>query len=355
MSVKKKASTFSVILAIISLIVIIFTVVVLVYIGGKYFFFELPVIDDAFGETRSEFFNKVVNESYDDPEKVFYYFESSDKGFEQTHINFWGDHITTYDNAYASYQTTSCPSNKKVGSAIQGNNFNGRVYAAIIQNGNFIAFEEGNIKASVVGKCTSSSWFSSSSSQSDEKTTPVTTSFADTDEKTIKIPAAFVNPDIDPQIYIDRYNNESHYKEWFDTNYPQYDSIEQAVGKTSEGGGCLIATATYGSELSPQVQHLRVLRDNQLLNTESGTQFMQYFNDVYYSFSPMIADYERENPLFKEAVKLAITPMISSLSLMENAESESEVLSIGISVIVLNIGMYLGVPAAVIVGIKKIK
>ena len=69
----------------------------------------------------------------------------------------------------------------------------------------------------------------------------------------------------------------------------------------------------------------------------------------------MIADYERENPLFKEAVKLAITPMISSLSLMENAESESEVLSIGISVIVLNIGMYLGVPAAVIVGIKKIK
>ena len=50
---------------------------------------------------------------------------------------------------------------------------------------------------------------------------------------------------------------------------------------------------------------------------------------------------ERENPMFKEAVKLAITPMISSLSLMENANSESEVLSIGISVIVLNLGMYL--------------
>ena len=43
-------------------------------------------------------------------------------------------------------------------------------------------------------------------------------------------------------------------------------------------------------------------------------------------FSPIIADYERENPLFKEAVKLAITPMISTLSLMENANSESEVL-----------------------------
>jgi hypothetical protein len=57
--------------------------------------------------------------------------------------------------------------------------------------------------------------------------------------------------------------------------------------------------------------------------------------------------------MFKEAVKLAITPMISTLSLMENANSESEVLSIGISVIVLNLGMYLGVPAIVIIGIRK--
>jgi len=123
---------------------------------------------------------------------------------------------------------------------------------------------------------------------------------------------------------------------------------------TTSEGGCLIATATYGSEMSQQVQQLRELRDNQLLQTISGTQFMAMFNDVYYSFSPVIADYERENPLFKEAVKLVITPMISSLSLMENAESESEILSIGISVIVLNLGMYLGVPAIVIVGIRKI-
>ena len=119
------------------------------------------------------------------------------------------------------------------------------------------------------------------------------------------------------------------------------------------GGGCLIATATYGSEMSIEVQQLRELRDNQLLQTESGTAFMSTFNDVYYSFSPIIADYERENPLFKEAVKLAITPMISTLSLMENAETESEVLSIGISVIVLNLGMYFAVPAIVVIGIKK--
>ena len=125
------------------------------------------------------------------------------------------------------------------------------------------------------------------------------------------------------------------------------------VDNSSSGGGCLIATATYGSEMAIEVQQLRELRDNQLLQTESGTQFMGTFNDIYYSFSPIIADYERENPLFKEAVKLAITPMISSLSLMENAESESEVLGIGLSVIALNIGMYLGVPAIVVIGIRK--
>jgi len=318
--------------------------------------------------------------------------------------------------------------------------------------------------------------------------------------------ASFVDQTKDPQHYIDRYNNEPTYKEWFDENYSQYDSIEQAVGydewssgsfsidkqeyhlgekifitanllpedngtvqflrpisdtrhevyiqipfdgmaksqfnyyfepkydeskgicsiddiagnwivrfsgtqyedinfkildqtaswddrsfeplekngqcavdthiptemkcgsgtedvngicqviqteEKSKGGGCLIATATYGSELAPQVQQLRELRDNQLLQTESGKQFMGTFNDIYYSFSPTIADMEREHPMFKEAVKLAITPMISSLSLMENAESESEVLSIGLSVIMLNLGMYLGVPAIVIVGIRR--
>ena len=128
---------------------------------------------------------------------------------------------------------------------------------------------------------------------------------------------------------------------------------ESTKETSSEIGGCLIATATYGSELAPQVQQLRELRDNTLLNTESGSAFMSAFNNVYYSFSPIIADMERENPLFKEAVKIAITPMISSLAIMENAESESEVLGIGLSVIMLNIGMYLGVPAVVIFGIKK--
>ena len=114
---------------------------------------------------------------------------------------------------------------------------------------------------------------------------------------------------------------------------------------TEEGGGCLIATATYGSEFAPQVQQLREIRDNQLMNTESGSAFMSTFNELYYTFSPTIADMERENPMFKEIVKAGLTPMLSSLSIMENAESESEVLGLGLSVIALNLGMYIGLPA----------
>ena len=163
---------------------------------------------------------------------------------------------------------------------------------------------------------------------------------------------------VEGTMLIANHINDYTLKEWTDVStFSKNASTESAKETTSvksgNGGGCLIATATYGSELAPQIQQLRELRDNQLLNTESGTVFMSTFNNIYYSFSPIIADYERENPLFKKAVKLAITPMISTLSLMENAESESEVLSIGISVIMLNLGMYLAVPAIVIFGIRK--
>ena len=114
---------------------------------------------------------------------------------------------------------------------------------------------------------------------------------------------------------------------------------------SEEGGGCLIATATYGSELAPQVQMLREIRDNQLMNTESGKSFMSGFNQIYYSFSPTIADMQRESPVFKEIVKAGLTPILSTLTIMESAETESEVLGLGLSVIALNLGMYIGLPA----------
>jgi len=125
--------------------------------------------------------------------------------------------------------------------------------------------------------------------------------------------------------------------------------INVDAGDDNVGGGCLIATAAYGTELAPQVQFLREVRDNTLLSTVSGTAFMSGFNTIYYSFAPTIADMERENPMFQEAVRAFITPMISTLSIMSLADngSESEVLGLGISVIALNLGMYIAAPVAV--------
>jgi len=120
-------------------------------------------------------------------------------------------------------------------------------------------------------------------------------------------------------------------------------------------GGCLIATATYGSELAPQVQLLREIRDNTVLQTQSGTSFMTAFNQFYYSFSPAIADYERENAVFKETVKLTLTPLLASLTLLQHADidSESEMLGYGIGIILLNIGMYFVAPAVLITKIRS--
>lgn len=82
---------------------------------------------------------------------------------------------------------------------------------------------------------------------------------------------------------------------------------------------------------------------------------MNSFNQIYYSFSPVIVDYERENPVFKEMIKIAITPMISSLSILNYVEmdSEVEVLVYGISLIILNVMMYAEIPVFAIMRIRK--
>lgn len=111
-------------------------------------------------------------------------------------------------------------------------------------------------------------------------------------------------------------------------------------------GDCLIATASYGTELAPQVQMLREIRDNVLLSTNSGTLFMSAFNTIYYSFAGDIAQAERDNSVFKETVKLFITPMIMTLTIMTLADENSEfdVIFLGTSTIILIVGMYVLAP-----------
>ena len=122
----------------------------------------------------------------------------------------------------------------------------------------------------------------------------------------------------------------------------------------SGGGGCLIATATFGTEFSPQVQQLREIRDGTVLKTNSGASFLKGFNQFYYSFSPTIADMERQSPIFKEFVKITITPMLTTLSLLNyvDIDSEIEMLGFGLGILFLNVGFYFAIPIVAVIKLK---
>ncbi|HZC87975.1 MAG TPA: CFI-box-CTERM domain-containing protein, partial [Nitrososphaera sp.] len=91
------------------------------------------------------------------------------------------------------------------------------------------------------------------------------------------------------------------------------------VNNNNNKSGCLIATAAFGSELTPQVQYLRNFRQNYILTTTSGSAFMNTFNTIYYSFSPGVAQYEREQPWLQTTVKGALYPLFGILMTAERA------------------------------------
>jgi hypothetical protein len=73
---------------------------------------------------------------------------------------------------------------------------------------------------------------------------------------------------------------------------------------------CLIATATFGSEVSPDVDFLRSFRDRLVLSTKAGSAFMQVFNAWYYSFSPFVArDIAASEPL-RATVRVTLYPLL---------------------------------------------
>lgn len=80
---------------------------------------------------------------------------------------------------------------------------------------------------------------------------------------------------------------------------------------------CLIASAAFGSELSSEVQILRVFRDDLILDSFAGRQFMRVFNSWYYSFSPRIANHLAERPIERSVTRVALYPLIQILGLSQ--------------------------------------
>ena len=122
----------------------------------------------------------------------------------------------------------------------------------------------------------------------------------------------------------------------------------EAAPPGDEDGGCLIATAAHGTELAPQVQRLREVRDSTLLTTESGRAFMSAFSAAYYAFSPQVADLERGHPALRQAVAALAAPLLYALTVVEAAEpgSEAGVVAYGALAIALVAGVYVAAPAA---------
>lgn len=152
----------------------------------------------------------------------------------------------------------------------------------------------------------------------------------------------------------------------FDSNLDKFDMILDSFDLASsmstmdsksntDDGGCLIATAAYGTEMAEQVQLLREIRDNTLMSTSAGSAFMAEFNNIYYTFSPTVADWERQSPEFRTLVRTLITPMITSLSIMSLNDTGSEDLTIllGSLVIAINVGIYVGAPTVLAWRIKR--
>jgi len=141
----------------------------------------------------------------------------------------------------------------------------------------------------------------------------------------------------------------------FENSLNTFTLLSEPYDVNTDGGGCLIATAAFDSELATQVQMLRETRDNILMNTEYGKSFLLSFNQFYYSFSPTIADWERQSPIFKETVRITITPLLTSLMVFNHVDidSEAKVLVYGLGLIFLNIGMYFVAPAYIFHRLRK--
>ncbi len=130
--------------------------------------------------------------------------------------------------------------------------------------------------------------------------------------------------------------------------------IQVPLQTTGGGSKCLIATATYGSELAPEVQLLRSFRDDSVLRTRAGSSFMIAFNAWYYSFSPATASYLQAHWVERTIMKGALYPLIgimwlSSVSFNDfRSTPEIAVLLSGLLASSLLGAFYVGLPVGVI-------
>jgi len=73
--------------------------------------------------------------------------------------------------------------------------------------------------------------------------------------------------------------------------------------------GCFIATAAYGTSTAKELDVLRSFRDEVLLESSLGSQFVNFYYDV----SPPVADFISENSLLRTLVRELLVDPVASL------------------------------------------
>jgi len=90
------------------------------------------------------------------------------------------------------------------------------------------------------------------------------------------------------------------------TSYGSDLTFTTSPAPSGGGGGCFIATAAFGSPLQPHVRILREFRDRFLFGNLPGKMFI----DVYYAYSPSIADWIAPHRNMKRMVRLSLLPIV---------------------------------------------
>ena len=90
-------------------------------------------------------------------------------------------------------------------------------------------------------------------------------------------------------------------------------------------GGCLIATAAYGTPTAEDIQVLREFRDGYLLSNPLGQAFVAF----YYRASPPVAQFINEHPALKPIVRTALVPAVTLSTVVVNTPPAEKMAIVG--------------------------